>query len=265
MTFSDLLAAVRDTPQAVLIPQSWAQGRASFGGLVAAQAFEAMRAVVEPGRPLRSLALTFVGPVQPEVPVRFEAECLREGRAVSHVSCRLVQDGQVVTLAQASFGLPRESIVAVDASPAAELKPVEACQELPFIRKVMPAFTQHIAMRWSVGGLPFSANTSREMGGWMRFRSDVSETELGIAHLLALIDAWPPATLSHLRGPAPSSSLTWTVEFVQPLPTLPTSGWLRYLAEIEQARDGYGHIAARCWSEDGQLLAISRQTATIFG
>ena len=31
------------------------------------------------------------------------------------------------------------------------------------------------------------------------------------------------------------------------------------------ARDGYGHVAARCWSEDGQLLAISRQTVTVFG
>ena len=64
---------------------------------------------------------------------------------------------------------------------------------------------------------------------------------------------------------APSSSLTWTIEFVQPQPALPANGWCQYLATIEHARDGYGHIAAQCWTADGQLLAISRQTATIFG
>ncbi|HCT6274109.1 TPA: thioesterase family protein, partial [Pseudomonas aeruginosa] len=41
--------------------------------------------------------------------------------------------------------------------------------------------------------------------------------------------------------------------------------WCRYLAEIEEARDGYGHVAARMWSADGQLLAISRQMVTVFG
>ncbi|MEN1639789.1 thioesterase family protein, partial [Pseudomonas aeruginosa] len=30
-------------------------------------------------------------------------------------------------------------------------------------------------------------------------------------------------------------------------------------------RDGYGHVAARMWSADGQLLAISRQMVTVFG
>ncbi|MFP6864210.1 MAG: thioesterase family protein, partial [Pseudomonas sp.] len=44
MGFSELLQAVRDNPQAVVIPAQWGQGRASFGGLVAALVYEAMRA-----------------------------------------------------------------------------------------------------------------------------------------------------------------------------------------------------------------------------
>lgn len=86
-----------------------------------------------------------------------------------------------------------------------------------------------------------------------------------VSHLLALIDAWPPATLPHLQTPAPSSSLTWTIEFVQPQPAMPANGWCQYLSTIEHASDGYGHIAAQCWTPDGQLIALSRQTATIFG
>ncbi|HHJ1338892.1 thioesterase family protein, partial [Pseudomonas aeruginosa] len=52
---------------------------------------------------------------------------------------------------------------------------------------------------------------------------------------------------------------------LQPLPQQGSGDWCRYLAEIEEARDGYGHVAARMWSADGQLLAISRQMVTVFG
>jgi acyl-CoA thioesterase len=58
---------------------------------------------------VRSLAITFVGPVEPEVPVSFEVDVMREGKAVSQVLGRAMQKGQVVTLIQqfrrlAAFG-----------------------------------------------------------------------------------------------------------------------------------------------------------------
>jgi acyl-CoA thioesterase len=60
------------------------------------------------------------------------------------------------------------------------------------------------------------------------------------------------------------STLTWTIEFVQPLLEVSTLDWCKYLVEIEYAADGYGHAAAKLWSHDGQLIAMSRQTVTIF-
>ena len=56
MRFSDLLDAARSNPLDVTIPAEWAQGRATFGGLVAALQYEALRAQVPADRPLRSLA-----------------------------------------------------------------------------------------------------------------------------------------------------------------------------------------------------------------
>ncbi|MEX6502815.1 acyl-CoA thioesterase [Pseudomonas zhanjiangensis] len=265
MRFSELLEAVRAKPQAVVIPADWGQGRASFGGLIAALVYEAMQAQVPAGRPLRSLAITFVGPVAAEVPTRFEAEVLREGKAVSQVLGRAVQDGQVVTLVQGSFGAARQSAVEVAAMAAPCVKPVEECQELPYVRNVTPEFTRFLAMRWAIGGMPFSNNPSREMGGWVRLRDTENAEPVGNAHLLALVDAWPPALLSHLRAPAPGSSLTWTIEFIQPPAQLSTQDWCLYRAQIEHARDGYGHVAAALWSPGGELLAISRQTVTVFG
>jgi acyl-CoA thioesterase II len=264
MGFSELLQAVRDNPQAVHIPAQWGQGRASFGGLVAALVYEAMRAQVPDGRPPRSLAITFVGPAAPDVPISFTVEVLREGKAVSQVLGRAVQDGQVVTIVQGSFGAGRDSRIAVQAEPAPQAKPVDQCQELPYIPNVTPEFTRHLAMRWAIGGMPFSGNPSREMGGWVRLRDQTRIEAADEAHLLALVDAWPPAVLPHLTAPAPGSSLTWTIEFVQPMSTLSTADWCLYRAQIEHARDGYGHVAAALWSPTGELLAISRQTVAVF-
>lgn len=264
MTFSSLLHAVRNNPANVVIPQVWGQGRASFGGLVAALVYETMKAQVIAGRPVRSLAVTFVGPAEPGVPISFEAEVLREGRAVSQVLGRAVQKGQVVTLIQGSFGASRESVIGVDAEPAPQVRPAEDCQELPFIPKVTPEFTRFLAMRWAIGAMPFTGKPERQMGGWVQLRGEEQPQTITEAHLLALVDAWPPAVLPHLKMPAPGSTLTWTIEFVQPLKQLSSDDWYLYRAHIEYARDGYGHVAAALWTRSGELLAISRQTVTVF-
>ncbi|WLH34049.1 thioesterase family protein [Pseudomonas sp. FP2196] len=263
MRFCDLLDAVRRQPE-LTIPAEWAQGRASFGGLVAALQYEAMRARVPAERPVRSLAITFVGPVEPEVPVSFEVDVLREGKAVSQVLGRAMQNGQVVTLVQGSFGASRASEVVVPALPAPQMKPWDDCQELPYIKGVTPEFMRHLAMRWSVGGLPFTGNTSRDMGGWVRLRGDVKEEPVTESHILALVDAWPPSLLPHLKKVAAGSTLTWTIEFVQPLRDVSTLDWCKYQVETEYAVDGYGHAAAKLWNAEGELIAMSRQTVTIF-
>lgn len=265
MTFSELIQAVRTNPQAVVVPAEWGQGRAGFGGLAAMLVYEAMRAAVPEGRPVRSLAITFVGPLAVDTPVSLEAEVLREGKAVSQVLGRAVQNGQVVTIVQGSFGASRESAINVPAEPAPSMKPVDACPELPYVKGVTPEFTRYLAMRWAIGGMPFSNNPSREMGGYVRLRGEENVSAVDESHLLALVDAWPPAVLPHLRTPAPGSSLTWTIEFVQPVPKLTTEDWCLYRAQIEYARDGYGHIAAQLWTPAGELVALSRQTVTVFG
>jgi acyl-CoA thioesterase len=145
------------------------------------------------------------------------------------------------------------------------MKAVDDCPELPYLKGVTPEFTRYLAMRWAVGGMPFSNTPSREMGGYVRLRGEEQVSEVTESHLLALVDAWPPAVLPFLKSPAPGSSLTWTIEFVQPVPKLTTDQWCQYLATIEYARDGYGHIAAQLWTPSGELVALSRQTVTVFG
>ncbi len=263
MEFAAILDQLeRNDYRQVDVPAEWAQGRATFGGLVAALVYSAMRSKVSDGRPVRSLAISFVGPVAPGA-VQLEVEVLREGRAVVQVEGRALQDGQVAAVVLGSFGAPRESAVAVTADPAPQVAAVEKCQQLPFIPKLSPTFAQYFEYRWAIGHMPFTGSRERKMGGWMRFSEPQGKVDE--AQLLGLVDAWPPAVLPMLESPAPGSSLTWTIEFVQPAPAVSPEDYLLYEAEVEHARDGYGHVAARVWNAQGELVALSRQTVTVFG
>ena len=124
-------------------------------------------------------------------------------------------------------------------------------------------FAKNFDYRITSGGMPFSGQPGRTFGGWIRFREE--QQPLTTATILALVDAWPPAVLPHLDSPAPASSLTWTIEFPDiPLQSFSSHDWFQYEAFIEHAENGYGHSRAGLWSEKGELLAISRQTFTVF-
>ncbi|NLA01671.1 thioesterase family protein [Rhodococcus hoagii] len=264
MTFEQVLEAARAHPDNVCIPEGWGQGRAIFGGLMAAMVFEAMRARLGHDRPVRALAITFVAPASANTPIHLEVELLRHGSGVSTLLGRAVQQGQVVTLVQGSFGAARSSAVSVIAPPAPQMPALEeSAAAVPHLPGVTPEFMKNLELRWAIGGLPFSGNDSRIMGGWVRLR-DLQDGEMNEAHLLALVDAWPPSVLPMLRQPAAGSTLTWTIEFVQPLRALNAGDWCQYRVETEYAHEGYGHAAAALWSADGALLALSRQTVTVF-
>jgi len=49
------------------------------------------------------------------------------------------------------------------------------------------------------------------------------------------------------------------------LPTTEDNGFRVTVAELEAARDGYAHAAARLWSPAGRLAAFSRQAVAVFG
>lgn len=262
MTFDQLLREA-DSGKEVVIPTEWTQGRAGFGGLVAGLVLDRLQSSVVSGRPLRSMQVSFVGPVEPGAPASIDVETLREGKSVSQTLGRIVQKGETRLACLASFGEGRESAISVEAEPAPEARPVGECHELAYIPGVTPEFIRHIEMRWAFGHLPFSGKGGRDMGGWMQFR-EIPE-RLSDAHIVCLIDAWPPATLSYLKGQAPASSLSWALEMIHPRPDIAPGDWLLYRASIDQAGAGYGHIQACIWTAKGELVAVSRQSVAVFG
>ncbi len=268
--FHSILAQLdgQQTEYQVEIPEKWGQGRATFGGLIGGLLFKAMRLNVDAERLARSLNVSFVGPVEVGN-MSILVNVLRNGSSVTQIEARAIQNDQVQCLAMASFGTDRESSIEINAESMPEaIRAVEDSQELPYIKGITPEFVQQFKMRWAAGGFPFSGSKDNFIDGYMQFQQQseqLADLPFDETVLVTLIDAWPPIQLSKLKKPSPASSLTWSLEFIQPITGLNADSWLRYTAAIDHAHNGYGQNHAQIWSEDGRLLAISRQTVTVFG
>lgn len=276
MTFEDLLPPSpepfepgADDPgpwdAQVDLPADWGQGRALFGGLVAAVALRVMARGAEADRPLRSLTVSFLGPVEPGRSA-IEARLLRRGGSVTQLEARVTQDGTARTVLLGSFAADRESGLVVEPAARPAVAGPDDLPELPFTPGVTPEFTRHLAYRWARGDLPFSGGDGRGMTGWCRLR-EAGPASATPEHVLALVDAWPAGVLSQLGRPAPASSLTWTLDLPSPLAAAggdrPDDWWL-FDTVTESAAAGYAHARSSLWSPSGRLVGLSRQTVAVF-
>ncbi|MFP5430236.1 MAG: thioesterase family protein [Gammaproteobacteria bacterium] len=248
--------------ESVAIPEGWAQGRACYGGLVAALLCARLRHVVGEERVLRSATVSFVGPVAVGA-ARLVVEVLRSGKSVTQAEARLYQSDEVQAVLLASFGATRVSQILVAPRVATPVfRRPEDSASMPWVPGVMPEFLQQLDMRWAEGAMPFAGAAQPDFGGWMRFRHDIPDFTL--THLFGLIDAWPPAVLPMFRTPAPASSMCWTLEFLHFPEGKTGEHWWQYQVRTDASGEGYAHTEAHVWDDDGRLVAISRQTITVF-
>ena len=264
MNFDAYLQQARNQ-HTITIDESWGQGRTTFGGLSAALLLAKLEQQTDAEQILRSVSVSFCGPLNTGIPFSLSHRTLRTGKSVAHYQGEALQGDELVTLITACYGRERPSAIDVDYPRQTTTEP-GAGQKLPYIKGVTPEFTRHIDFTYLEGGLPFTNSKHNHLRGWMRF-NDGSEP-LENAHLIALIDAWPPTLLQKLKQPAPCASVTWNIELVTPLhlleKPLAADSWLWYEADIRQAHHGYGHTEARIFNADGMLLALSRQLVVVY-
>ncbi len=244
------------------IDPSWAQGRATFGGLVAGGLLRSMERLLEPERRLRSLQVSFVGPVAPG-PVEARCEVLRAGRSLSLVTGEVLQEGAVRCVAQGAFGGPRPTAFSVAPPALPEVPPPEDLMQLPFIEGVTPSFTRHFDYRWTHHGFPFTGADEAWVQGWVRHNA--AGVEVDSAALLGLLDSWPAPFLSITDRPFPASSVTWQVQLLADLQGLAKPGdWFLYDARTTSSGEGYSDFEAALWHQSGALVARSRQLLAEF-
>lgn len=245
------------------VDPTWAQGRATYGGLVAAIGLAPMLELVPAERPIRSAAITFMGPLAPG-----EATCvtnlLREGRATTFVESTVLQKESPVCRVIGTFGEARSSAIAIaPPSPPRMPAPVDAT-ELPYVDGLTPSFTRYFRLLWALGAFPFAGDSSAHIGGYCAFRE--SSRAADACDVLGLLDAWPAPVLSMLSQPAPASSVTWTVDFVAPSygDASVSEAW-PYEARAVAAGEGYAQTEAWLFSPLGQPIARSTQLVAVFG
>ncbi|MEM7158055.1 MAG: thioesterase family protein [Myxococcota bacterium] len=242
------------------VPTSWMQGRTSYGGVVAAIGLRGLRAVLEQPRVPRTVHASFIGPVGPG-PAELRPQVLRSGRYLTHGRAEIWQGEQMRAQVTATFADDRPSSLQVPATEPGPVPEPETLVDMPYVEGLTPAFTQHVAMRWADGGMPFSGGKDPRISGWCRHRTDPGSSYEAV---LGLLDTWPAPVLPLLRAPAPSSSVSWTTTFLSVPESFDPEGWWRYDSETTMAAHGYAAMRASLRAPDGRLAAVGEQLVAVF-
>ena len=263
MLFSEILASIRPEGDlfSVDVPASWTQGRTLFGGLQAALLVNAMRQKVPADIPLRSLQTSFVGPVSAGV-VRVAVRVLREGKSAIHVQANTVSDEGVGCIALAVFGRARPSEIKIEPHYPVVERSADGAKPQPYMEGLTPPFIQHVEQRWSRGNWPFTGGRDAHTQIYVRYPGEPIITE---ALLIAFADTIPSPALSTMKKFAVASSMSWTLEFLVDDLSGPAEGYWLMDAEATAARDGYIYQTATLWSPTRRAVALSRQSAVVFG
>jgi len=264
MLFSETLASIepRDDGWHAQVGSDWSQGRAIFGGMVAALGNEAMRFLVPADRPLRGLDVTFAGPVLAGG-VRMQAEVLRVGKAVTIAQARLWSDGQTAATLTGIYGRARPVSLDLAPPPPLVVRSADELQELTATSTFKaPAFIRHFGARWAEGTGPFTGSSLRTSKIHVRHRDPAPLTE---SHVVALIDCVPPPILQMMTTPAANSSLQWTMEFLHHDYSFAPDAWWRIDTEVKASAEGYCQEASLVIDPNGVPMAFSRQLVAVFG
>jgi acyl-CoA thioesterase len=263
MRFSETLASMQPLNDGwrASIGEDWSQGRATFGGLVAALGNEAMRRLVPADRELRGLEITFVGPALAGE-VRIDAEVLRVGKAVTIAGARLRSDGKIAATLTGIYGSARATALTLAPTVTAGVRPALDFPERSPAEMGGPSFAQHFAYRWAEGSLPYTGSSLRTSKTYVRHKDPAPLTE---SHVVALIDCIPSVIVQLMSAPAPSSSLTWTLQFLRHDYSFSPGAWWRIDAEVDSTGSGYSCESCVLLDPLGKPAAVARQMVAVFG
>ena len=245
-----------DGRYAAQLDRGWWIERGPNGGYLAAIVLRAILA--EAGgdrRTPRSFTLHFLRPPV-EGPAEVVVEVLRQGRTLATVRARMEQDGQACIEALAAVAGSRPGMEFDDAAPPAVPPPEEltAAAEPPTTIPMRGRYEYRHGI-----GMPPGSNADEALtGGWVRLTDGEPVDHAVVA---ALTDGWVPALFSRMQSPVGVPTIDLTVHFRHQPPEQP--GWCLVRFRTRVAAEGYLEEDGEVWSEDGRLLAQSRQLAAM--
>jgi acyl-CoA thioesterase-2 len=237
-----------------------------FGGQVAGQALVAAGRTVEPGRPVHSLHSYFIRPGDPEVPIVYTVDRVRDGRSFSTRRVVAIQHGRPIFSLSASFQLEQGGVDHQVAMPD-----VPGPDELPTVRErfgggpgsdILDRFPRPFDLRY-VDDPPWAqrAQGPRQFSPhriWLRADGRLPDDPLlhvcaaTFASDLSLLDS---VLIHHGLAmdvdPIGLASLDHAMWFHRPFRA---DEWFLYDTSSPTASGGRGLAEGRMFSQDGRLV-----------
>ncbi len=244
-----------DGSWAAELREGWRIGAVPNGGYVLAILGRALSEAL-PHKDPQVINAFYLSPTQLG-PAEIQVEPLRSSRNTSHATARLYQGGELKVLVTAAYvdldkqqgeswsGRERPEFPDFDASAAG------GESKLEFRRNVDLRLTGDVSI--FQGGAPSGEG---EFRGWIRHSDGAEPDPIG---LLMFADAFPPPAFSvyGLLGWVP------TLELTVQLRARPAPGPVQARLYTRHITNGLVEEDGEYWDSEGQLVAISRQTAKI--
>lgn len=230
---------------------------AIYGGTAIAASMLAMEAATQ--RDVQWVTTQFVAPAPNGRVIEMQTDVLASGKRTAQVRVTATIDGEVMYASLGSTGLPRsggltgqfETMPVVtppdDSAPRMHGPRAEAPAEPGWAREC-----EYL--------VPEILETARDGDGtmamWTRFRSGRPMSRAQIAFAADMV---PVAIARGAGRMGAGTSLDNSMRFVDGADT----EWVLLELQGNMASGGYGHGVVRVWSEDGKLLAVGSQTASM--
>ena len=258
MDLGELFAGAERRPGRVALeaPEDWMQGRTVYGGLSLALAHEAARRVSPDLPPLRSVQVSFIGPLAGRLEA--SAEVLRRGRSTAFVQVDVRSAENLGLRAVFMFTAPRASALDVEDAAVPDVPDPEGAP--PAMRNAPGKFfAQNLDYRHA---RPKDAPPEPLLLRWARLNARDGLDP--VLEVLAIADALPPAAFAMMATPVPISSATWLINLLSPAPAT-RDGWWLLRARAEQVRGGFSSQSMAIWNRDRQPIAVGMQSVAVFG
>ncbi len=260
-SFAEVLSSLRDSPvgPVATVPATWYQGRTAYGGFSAALAYAAACREGGPGLPpLRSAAVSFVGPLSGEVSVA--ARMLRRGKNATWIAAEVLDGTSVALTATFAFMGPVESALRLNDRPVPDdLIPLDQAQPFAFHDKSPIFLKENFEVRFA---LPRRPDKQPELCWWLRLRERAGLDPMTEVMLIA--DALPPGVLPLLHPGVPVSSMNWQANLLTPAPAT-DDGWWLLRSTGDYSENGCSSQRMAIWNARGGPVMAGMQSVAVFG
>ena len=236
-----------------VVPPTWSIGPGPNGGFMAALAARAAK--LASGSDLRSLTLHYLARPTEDV-IEVGAEVVRQGRSTTFLRLEMTQQDRKVAAAQAVCSAWHDDAPSWSDATPPDLPAPDDCVRVDPGRSGVPPLISRYDMR--LAARPPDERPLR-VDGWLRTAQPRAIDDVSLA---AMTDAFIPPAIFRTPSPVSVPTLELTIHFRG----RPPAGEHPFVATTFVSRLAAGGVVeadGELWSEDGRLLAQSRQLALI--